>query len=66
MQTRSVRLPRSKYLERGGIDLSQKARQRLRWLDYYLNEKGGYDLPRLPYARIGQGLIGPIRSKTLT
>jgi len=35
MQTKSLGLPRSRYLERPAIDLSQKARQRLRWFDYY-------------------------------
>jgi len=35
MKTVSVRLPRSRYLERGAIDLSQNARRRLRWFDYY-------------------------------
>jgi putative transposase len=32
---RSFVIPRSRYLERGAIDVSQKARQRLRWFDYY-------------------------------
>ena len=35
MQTKSLGLPRSRYLERPAIDLSQKARRRLRWFDYY-------------------------------
>src|SRR3990170_6535075 len=29
------RVPRSRYLERAAIDISQKARQRLRWFDHY-------------------------------
>ena len=35
MQIKFRGLPRSRYLERPAIDLSQKARQRLRWFDYY-------------------------------
>ena len=35
MQMRTMRVPRSWYLERAAIDLSQKARHRLRWFDYY-------------------------------
>ncbi len=35
MQMRWMRLPRSRSLERAAIDVSQKARQRLRWFDYY-------------------------------
>ena len=35
MQMRWIRVPRSRYLERAAIDLSQKARLRLRWFDYY-------------------------------
>jgi len=35
MQMRWMRVPRSRSLERAAIDLSQKARQRLRWFDYY-------------------------------
>lgn len=35
MQMKSLGLPRSRYLERAAIDLSQKARLRLRWFDYY-------------------------------
>ena len=35
MQMRTMRVPRSRYLERAAIDISQKARQRLRWLDHY-------------------------------
>jgi putative transposase len=34
MQIRSV-MPRSRYLERGAIEVSQKVRLRLRWFDYY-------------------------------
>lgn len=30
------------------------------FLDYYLNDKGGYDLPRLPYERTFQGSDSPI------
>jgi transposase InsO family protein len=33
-------IPRSRYLERGAIDVSQRARQRLRWFDYY-RARGG-------------------------
>jgi len=39
MQKRSL-LPRSRYLERAAIDISQKARQRLRWFDYYRAHAG--------------------------
>jgi putative transposase len=35
MQIKFRGLPRSRYLERAAIDISQKARQRLRWFDYY-------------------------------
>jgi putative transposase len=35
MQMRWMRVPRSRYLERAAIEISQKARQRLRWFDYY-------------------------------
>ena len=35
MQIRSVRLPRSRYLERGAGELSREAQKRLAWLDYY-------------------------------
>ena len=35
MQMRWIRVPRSRSLERVAIDLSQKARLRLRWFDYY-------------------------------
>ena len=35
MQMRWIGVPRSRYLERAAIDISQKARQRLRWFDYY-------------------------------
>jgi len=35
MQMRWMRVPRSRYLERAAIDVSQKARQRLRWFDHY-------------------------------
>lgn len=40
MQIKFTGLPRSRYLERGAIDLSQKARQRLRWFDYYRTHGG--------------------------
>jgi transposase InsO family protein len=32
---RWIRVPRSRSLERAAIDISQEARQRLRWFDYY-------------------------------
>jgi len=35
MQMRWIRVLRSRSLERAAIDVSQKARQRLRWFDYY-------------------------------
>jgi transposase len=35
MQIRSMRLPRSRYLERGAAELSREAEQRLDWFDYY-------------------------------
>ena len=35
MQIRSVRLPRSRYLERGAAELSRGAQRRLEWFDYY-------------------------------
>ena len=35
MQIRSVRLPRSRYLERGAGELSREAQKRLAWFDYY-------------------------------
>jgi transposase InsO family protein len=35
MQMKWMRVPRSRYLERAAIDLSQKAGQRLGWFDYY-------------------------------
>jgi putative transposase len=35
MQIRSVRLPRSRYLERGAAELSRPAQKRLQWFDYY-------------------------------
>ena len=35
MQMKFLGLPRSRYLERGAIDLSQQARRRLRWFGYY-------------------------------
>lgn len=40
MQMRWIRVPRSRYLERAAIDISQKARQRLRWFDYYRAHEG--------------------------
>ena len=40
MQIKFRGLPRSRYLERPAIDLSQKARQRLRWFDYYRAQGG--------------------------
>jgi transposase len=30
-----MRVPRSRYLERAAIEVSEKARQRRRWFDYY-------------------------------
>lgn len=35
MQIRSVRPPRSRYLERGAAELSREAQKRLAWFDYY-------------------------------
>ncbi|MFB3921431.1 MAG: integrase core domain-containing protein [Terriglobia bacterium] len=35
MQIKGLGVSRSRYLERAAIELSRKARQRLRWLDYY-------------------------------
>jgi transposase InsO family protein len=35
MQIISGRVPRARYLARGAIDVSQEARQRLRWFDCY-------------------------------
>ena len=35
MQIRSMRLPRSRYLERGAAELSREAQKRLEWFDYY-------------------------------
>jgi len=35
MQIRSVRPPRSRYLERGAAELSRGAQRRLEWFDYY-------------------------------
>jgi len=35
MQIKGLGVPRSRYLERAAIDVSQKARQRLRWFDHY-------------------------------
>jgi putative transposase len=35
MQIVSGRVPRARFLARAAIELSQKARQRLRWFDYY-------------------------------
>jgi putative transposase len=35
MQIRSVRPPRSRYLERGAAELSREAPRRLQWFDYY-------------------------------
>ncbi len=35
MQIRSVRPPRSRYLERGAAELSRQAQKRLAWFDYY-------------------------------
>lgn len=35
MQIRSVRPPRSRYLERGAAELSREAQRRLAWFDYY-------------------------------
>ena len=36
MQIVSGRPPRSRYLERGGAELSREARKRLQWFDHYL------------------------------
>jgi len=35
MQIKSLRLPRSRYLERGAAELSREAQKRLAWFDYY-------------------------------
>ncbi len=35
MQTVSGKPPRSRYLERGGTELSREARKRLQWFDHY-------------------------------
>jgi putative transposase len=35
MRIVSVRLPRSRYLERGAAELSREAHKRLQWFDYY-------------------------------
>jgi hypothetical protein len=40
MQMRWIRVPRSRSLERAAIDVSPKARQRLRWFDYYRAHEG--------------------------
>jgi transposase len=35
MQIKSLRPPRSRYLERGAVELSREAQKRLAWFDYY-------------------------------
>ncbi|MGH9358246.1 MAG: integrase core domain-containing protein, partial [Terriglobia bacterium] len=35
MQLKSLRWPRSRYLERGAVELSREAHKRLQWFDYY-------------------------------
>jgi hypothetical protein len=35
MQIKSLRLPRSRYLERGAAELSREGQKRLQWFDYY-------------------------------
>ena len=35
MQIKGIGMPRSRYLERGGAELSREARKRLAWFDYY-------------------------------
>jgi transposase len=35
MQIKSLRLPRSRYLERGAAELSREAQKRLAWFDYH-------------------------------
>jgi len=35
MQIKFLRLPRSRYLERGAAELSREALKRLQWFDYY-------------------------------
>jgi len=35
MQIKGLGVPRSRYLERGGAELSREAQRRLAWLDYY-------------------------------
>jgi serine/threonine protein kinase len=46
MQMRWIRVPRSRSLERAAIDVSPKARQRLRWFDYYRAHEGNAALER--------------------
>lgn len=36
MRIKSLRLPRSRYLERGAVELSREALKRLQWFDYYV------------------------------
>ena len=40
MQIRSVRPPRSRYLERGAAELSREAQRRLAWFDHYRVQGG--------------------------
>lgn len=40
MQIRSVRPPRSRYLERGAAELSREAQKRLAWFDHYRVQGG--------------------------
>jgi len=40
MQIRSVRPPRSRYLERGAAELSREAQRRLAWFDHYRGHGG--------------------------
>jgi hypothetical protein len=40
MQIKGRGWPRSRYLERGAVELSHAARLRLEWMDYY-REQGG-------------------------
>ncbi len=35
MQIKGIGMPRSRYLERGAVELSREARKRLAWFDYY-------------------------------
>jgi putative transposase len=38
MQIKGIGMPRSRYLERGAVELSREARKRLAWFDYYYTQ----------------------------